>query len=377
MKKFVVLLILLLFPYFVSAENLAANAKSAIMIEESSGKVLFENNADEKRAPASMTKVMTLLLIMEHIESGKIKLTDKVMISENASGMGGSQVFLEAGTEMTVDELIKAICIASGNDAAVAMAEFIGGSEENFVDLMNKRAKELGMKNTTYENPHGLDSSNHLTSARDMSIVARELVKHQKILDYSSTYEEYLNKPDGSSTWMVNTNKLIRYYNGLDGLKTGFTETAGYCLTATAIKNNMRLITVVMGEETSEVRNKETVELLNYGFANYKKNVVIERDVNLGTISISNSKKEIVSLKLIDDAVDLAANNEETKYAHKIILKDVKAPIKVGDVVGTLDLYKNGKKVNSFGITVSEYVKKANIWDYYKRNLKSMLNGTI
>ena len=211
MKKFVVLFIFLLFPCFVNAE-LAINAKSAIMIEESTGKVLFENNADEMRAPASMTKIMTLLLIMEHIETGKIKLTDKVMISENASGMGGSQVFLEAGTEMTVDELIKAICIASGNDAAVAMAEFIGGSEENFVKMMNKRAKELGMINTTYENPHGLDSDNHLTTARDMSIVARELVKHQRILDYSSTYEEYLNKPDGTSTWMVNTNKVVYTY---------------------------------------------------------------------------------------------------------------------------------------------------------------------
>lgn len=208
MKKFVVLLILLLFPCIVNAE-LAVNAKSAIMIEESTGKVLFENNADERRAPASMTKVMTLLLIMEHVESGKIKLSDKVMITENAASMGGSQVFLEAGTEMTVDELIKAICIASGNDAAVAMAEYIAGSEEKFVELMNKRAKELGMKNTTYENPHGLDSKNHLTSARDMAIVARELVKHKKILDYSSTYEEYLKKPDGTSTWMVNTNKVV------------------------------------------------------------------------------------------------------------------------------------------------------------------------
>ena len=377
MKKYVVLFILLLFPYFVNAENLAANAKSAIMIEESTGKVLFENNADERRAPASMTKVMTLLLIMEYVESGKIKLTDKVMISENASGMGGSQVFLETGTEMTVDELIKAICIASGNDAAVAMAEFISGSENNFVKLMNKKAKELGMTNTNYENPHGLDSDNHYTSARDMAVVAKELVKHEKILEYSSTYEEYLNKPDGTSTWMVNTNKLIRYYSGLDGLKTGFTETAGYCLTATAIKNDMRLITVVMGEESSEVRNNETVELLNYGFANYKKNIVLKESDNLGEIEINNAKKKLVKLKLINDVVDLVSNHEDSKYDKKMNLKDVKAPIKIGDIVGTLDLYKDGKKVNSFDITVSENVRKANIWDYYKRNLKSILNGVI
>ena len=357
MKRYVFLFILLLCPYFVNAE-LAVNAKSAIMIEESTGKVLFENNADERRAPASMTKVMTLLLIMENIELGKIKLTDKVLISENAAGMGGSQVFLEAGTEISVDELIKAICIASGNDAAVAMAEFIGGSEENFVKLMNKRAKELGMINTNYENPHGLDSENHLTSARDMAIVARELVKHEKILEYSSTYEEYLKKPDGSSTWMVNTNKLIRYYSGLDGLKTGFTEIAGYCLTATALKNDMRLITVVMGEESSEVRNKETVEMLNYGFANYKKNIVVD----------TNSE-------LVQDVVDLVSNQENSKYEQKINLKEVKAPLKVGDIVGTLDLYKEGKKIDSFDITVSENIGKANIWDYYKRNLKSIIDG--
>jgi len=375
LKKYVVLLLILLFPYFVSAETLAANAKSSIMIEESTGKVLFENNADERRAPASMTKVMTLLLIMEHVESGKIKLTDKVLISDNASGMGGSQVFLEAGSEMTVDELIKAICIASGNDAAVAMAEFIAGSEENFVKLMNERAKELGMINTNYENPHGLDSENHYTSARDMAIVAKELVKHKKILEYSSTYEEYLKKPDGTSTWMVNTNKLIRYYSGLDGLKTGFTETAGYCLTATALKNDMRLITVIMGEETSEVRNKETVELLNYGFANYKNIVILKNTDYLGEIKINNAKKSLVKLKLIDDVVDLVSNQEEAKYDQRINLKEVKAPVNVGNFVGTLDLYKDEKKINSFNITVSENVKKANLWDYYKRNFDVSLSG--
>lgn len=375
MKKYVVLLLMLLFPYFVSAESLVANAKSSIMIEESTGKVLFENNADERRAPASMTKVMTLLLIMEHVESGKIKFTDKVPISENASSMGGSQVFLEAGTEMSVEELIKAICIASGNDAAVAMAEFISGSVENFVKEMNEKAKSLGMNNTNYENPHGLDSDNHYTSARDMAIVAKELVKHDKILEYSSTYEEYLKKPDGTSTWMVNTNKLIRYYSGLDGLKTGYTETAGYCLTATALKNDMRLITVVMGEESSEVRNKETVELLNYGFANYKKKIIVSSDSDLGSIEVKNGKKEYVKLELLDDVVDLTSIQDDGKYKQKLNLKEIKAPVKKGDIVGTLDLYKNNKKINSFKITVSEDVLKANMWDYYKRNVKYMISG--
>lgn len=318
---------------------------------------------------------MTLLLIMEHIESGKIKFTDKVTISENASSMGGSQVFLEAGTEMKVEELIKSICIASANDSAVAMAEYVAGSVENFVKMMNDKAKSLGMNNTNYENPHGLDSENHYTSARDMAIVAKELVKHKKILEYSSTYEEYLKKPDGTSTWMVNTNKLIRYYSGLDGLKTGFTETAGYCLTSTAIKNNMRLITVIMGEESSEVRNKETVELLNYGFSNYKKQTILSTDSSLGKVSVKGGKISEVDLKLIKDVVDLTSNQEESKYEHKMKLNEIKAPVMVGDVVGTLDLYKEGVKINSFDITVEQDVEKANLWDFYKRNIGYMING--
>jgi len=320
---------------------------------------------------------MTLLLIMEQIESGKIKYSDKVLISENASSMGGSQVFLEAGSEMTVEELIKAICIASGNDAAVAMAEFIGGSEENFVKLMNNRAKELGMINTNYENPHGLDSEKHYTSARDMAIVARELVKHKKILEYSSTYEEYLKKPDGTSTWMVNTNKLIRYYSGLDGLKTGFTETAGYCLTATAIKNNMRLITVLMGEETSEIRNKETVEMLNYGFANYAKKLILNSGSNLGEMKISKGKKEVLKIETESDLSDVTSNNEESKYRYEVKTNKVIAPIKETDVVGKIILYKDNKKISEYNVVASENVNKANYFDYYIRNLKSLISGQV
>jgi len=376
LKKYVVLFILMFLPFVVNAE-LAINAKSAIMIEESTGKVLFENNADERRAPASMTKVMTLLLIMEQIESGKIKYSDKVLISENASSMGGSQVFLEAGSEMTVEELIKAICIASGNDAAVAMAEYIGGSEENFVKLMNTKAKELGMINTNYENPHGLDSENHYTSARDMAIVARELVKHKKILEYSSTYEEYLKKPDGTSTWMVNTNKLIRYYSGLDGLKTGFTETAGYCLTATANKNNMRLITVLMGEETSEIRNKETVELLNYGFANYTKKLILDKGNNLGEIELFKGKKELLKIETEVDLTDIISNTEESKYHYEVKVDSIEAPIKKGEIVGKVFLYKDNKKISEYNVVASEDVKKANYFDYYIRNLKSLISGNI
>ena len=257
------------------------------------------------------------------------------------------------------------------------MAEYIGGSEENFVKLMNTKAKELGMINTNYENPHGLDSENHYTSARDMAIVARELVKHKKILEYSSTYEEYLKKPDGTSTWMVNTNKLIRYYSGLDGLKTGFTETAGYCLTATANKNNMRLITVLMGEETSEIRNKETVELLNYGFANYTKKLILDKGSHLGEIEISKGKKELLKIETEVDLSDIVSNNEESKYRYEVKVEGAEAPIKKGEKVGKILLYKDNKKISEYNVVAGENVKKANFFDYDIRNLEKMISGNI
>lgn len=376
MKKiFLLLIILTIFPSWVFALELAPNAKSSILIEASTGKVLYENNSSERRAPASMTKVMTLLLIMEKLENGSIKFTDQVPISENASKMGGSQVFLEAGSEMSVEQLVKAISIASGNDAAVAMAEFIGGSVEKFVGMMNNKARELGMNNTNYENVHGLDSENHYTSAADMAIVARELVKHKKILEFSSTYEEYLKKPDGSSTWMVNTNKLIRYYSGLDGLKTGFTETAGYCLTATASKNNMRLISVVMGEESSEVRNKETVELLNYGFSNYKTKNILKKTSKFDKIKIYNGKKDTINISLKDDVSDLIGKDDNNNYKYEIKIDKIEAPIKKGQKVGILILKSNEKKISEFDIVSLESVKKANYIDYYKKNLKNFITG--
>ena len=376
MKKiFLLLIILTLFPSCVFALELAPNAKSSILIEASTGKVLYENNSSERRATASMTKVMTLLLIMEKLENGSIKFTDQVPISENASKMGGSQVFLEAGSEMSVEQLVKAISIASGNDAAVAMAEFIGGSVEKFVEMMNNKARELGMNNTNYENVHGLDSENHYTSAADMAIVARELVKYKKILEFSSTYEEYLKKPDGSSTWMVNTNKLIRYYSGLDGLKTGFTETAGYCLTATASKNNMRLISVVMGEESSEVRNKETVELLNYGFSNYKTKNILKKTSKFDKIKIYNGKKDTINISLKDDVTDLIGKDDNNNYKYEIKIDKIEAPIKKGQKVGILILKSNEKKISEFDIVSLESVKKANYIDYYKKNLKNFITG--
>lgn len=375
MKKIIILLLILIIPVTVKAEELDLTAKSSILIEASTGEILSEKNSDEKLAPASMTKIMTMLLIMESLEKNEYTLDDKVNISTNAASMGGSQVFLEAGSELKVKELLKAIAIASANDAAVAMAEYTAGSTESFVNLMNEKAASLGCTNTTFKNVHGLDTEGHLTTAKDMAIMARELLKHEEILNYSSIYEEFLNKPDGSSTWMVNTNKLIKYYNGLDGLKTGFTKNAGYCLTATAKRNNMRLISVVMNEPTTEKRSSDTIKLLNYGFANYKIKVVMSKDQDLGSIEIKNGKKETVGIKLIEDATNLESISDNKKYGFNINVDKIKAPIKVGDVIGKLEITIDGSVKKEIPITVKEDVKKANIWDLYKRNLNKILIG--
>lgn len=375
MKKIIILLLILIIPVTVKAEELDLTAKSSILIEASTGEILSEKNSDEKLAPASMTKIMTMLLIMESLEKNEYSLEDKVNISTNAASMGGSQVFLEAGSELKVKELLKAIAIASANDAAVAMAEYTAGSTESFVNLMNEKAASLGCTNTTFKNVHGLDAEGHLTTAKDMSIMARELLKHEEILTFSSIYEEFLNKPDGSSTWMVNTNKLIKYYNGLDGLKTGFTKNAGYCLTATAKRNNMRLISVVMNEPTTEKRSSDTIKLLNYGFANYKIKVVMPKDQDLGSIEIKNGKKETVGIKLTEDATNLESISDNKKYGFNINVDKIKAPIKVGDIIGKLEITIDGSVKKEIPITVKEDVKKANIWDLYKRNLNKILIG--
>lgn len=372
MKKFIfTILVLFTFIGCVSAEELAPNAKSAILIEASTGQVLYEKNADEALAPASMTKIMTLLLTMEAIEKGQLALEDKVPVSENAAGMGGSQVFLEAGSEYTLDEIIKAVCIASGNDAAVVLAEAIGGSIENFVSMMNDRAKELGLTSTHFVNVYGLDAEGHVSSARDMAKMGRELVRHELILQYSSIYEEYLQKKDGSSLWMVNTNKLVKFYKGIDGLKTGYTGNAGYCLTATGKWKGMRLISVVMGEENQDNRTKDTIAMLNYGKANYKVNTILEKGKKLGTVEVDLGKKTRTGIVLKEDITDLVTIRDEAKkYTYDMKLDDLKAPVKKGAKAGTLIVKANGEKIYEKDLVVEENIEKCTIWDAFKRVLR-------
>ena len=242
--------------------------KSAVLMEADTGRVIYEQNADEALPPASVTKVMTLLLVMEAIEDGKIKLDDTVTVSERAASMGGSQIFLEIGEQMSVEDMLKSVIIASANDAACALAEFVSGSESAFVKAMNDRAQELGMKNTTFENTNGLDdtATNHLTSARDIAIMSRELIKYDKILEYSGTWMDTVRN---GLFGLTNTNRLVRYYKGCTGLKTGSTGKAGFCVSATAVRDGVSLICVIMGAESGDVRNAMATTLLDWGFANF------------------------------------------------------------------------------------------------------------
>lgn len=381
MKKIIVLLLcsLVFIPVIRADESgISVKSESGIIMEASTGKVLFEKEADTPKAPASMTKIMTMLLIMEAIDDGRLSMDDQVNISKNASGMGGSQAYLEENTTSKVSTLLTAIAIGSANDASVAMAEKIGGTEENFVNMMNKRAKELGAENTTFKNPHGLDEEGHLTTARDLAIIARELItKHEEILKLTSTYETTITHANGKSLWLVNTNKLIKFYNGLDGLKTGFTDNAGYCLTGSMKRNDMRLITVTMKAPTKEDRNTDTINMMEYAYSMFYKDTLLKGDKKLGTMFVDNSKKRKVNYYLEKDVtVVLPKDVRNIDYKYTIDLTSTKAPLKKGDKVGTLKLSVNNEEI-SYNVIVNESVLKSNFFNRILNYFKDILNGNL
>ncbi|MBO4245859.1 MAG: D-alanyl-D-alanine carboxypeptidase [Bacilli bacterium] len=350
------------------------SAKSSILMEYETGKILYENNAKERLAPASMTKIMSLLLIMEQIDSGKLKLDDEVLISDKAASMGGSQIYLAANTKMKVNELLKGVAIASANDAVVALAEKTYGSVDKFVAKMNEKANELGLINTVFKNPHGLDEEGHYSCSYDMAIMARELIKHERILEYTKIYEEYLNKPDGSKSWLVNTNKLVRFYEGVDGLKTGYTTNALYCLTATAKKNNLRFITVLMGEENADVRTTDTANLLNYAFNSFKLNNLIKKDQVVGAIKDNKTVKNKYNLYTKEDLNDVLEINDEVTYQKPYIdYEDLTYPIKKNTVVAYLKYKTSNNEILSVPLIVKEDIKKANYKDLVFKNFKLFL----
>ncbi len=380
MKKICLFFILLILPICVYAEdlNLAENAKSAILIEASTGEVLYNKNANERLAPASMTKIMSLILIMENIENGNLKWNDIVVVSKNAASMGGSQIFLETNEMMSVEDLVKGICVASGNDATVAMAEKIAGTEKAFVKLMNDKANSLGLKNTHFVNATGLDAEGHYSSANDMAVMARELGKHQKILEFSSIYEDYLRKNTNNSFWLVNTNKLVKFYSYIDGLKTGYTGNAGYCLTATGKKNDMRLISVVMGEESTEKRSADTLAMLDYGFNMYNIDKIVDSGDSLGIIKVNLGDPEYVDIVAKKDITVLNNSQKEKRdVKYEIETNEMVAPVKIGDTVGKISVFENGNFKYDVDITVAYDVKKANILKILIRNLRDIFSINI
>lgn len=393
MKKLIIIIscILCFFPIVVCASEtevvleevtnettLASNAKSAILIEAETGKILFEKNAHEKLAPASMTKIMSMLIIVEAIEKGVIDWDEMITVSENASSMGGSQILLETGEQMSVSDLFKGVAVASGNDAVVALAEAVAGTEENFVEMMNEKVKTLGLKDTNFKNPHGLDEANHYSSAYDMAFIARELVKHEKVLEFTSIYEDYLRKGTDREFWLTNTNKLTRFKPGVDGLKTGYTKEAGYCLTGTMKKNNMRLITTVMGEETSSIRNNEVSSLLDYGYALYKSVEIINKDTVVAKQEVEKGKDKYVEIVPKNSVQVVIGKSEQLgEITYEVKIDKIKAPIKVGDVIGKLIVKSDDKTLKEVELTVNKEVDKANFIELYLRYLNDLINGKI
>ena len=371
----------LFFPVSVfSLENdIIPDAVSGILIEAETGKILYEKDIDKKVSVASMTKMVAQIIILEQVEEGKLKWSDVVTVSKNAESMGGSQIYIEQGEKITVEDLMKGISMASGNDATVQMAEVISGSEEKFVKLMNKKVKELGLKNTNFKNCTGLDEDGHYSSAYDMAMIARELVvNHPEILRFSSMYEDYLREDTNNKFWLVNTNKLVRFYEGADGLKTGHTDDAGYCLAATAKRNKLRLIGVVLGVSSGSVRNTQTMNLLDYGFNNVRLEVLKEKDELVDRIKVDKANVGSIDIIMKEDLSVLEDLGDSLhKYKYNIKINNIVLPVKYGDVVGIIQVLENNKVISSSELTVKGNIKKISFFDLFFNSLLDTFSGEI
>ena len=345
------------------------SCESAILISQDTGEVLYEHNAHEKLRPASVTKVMMILLIMEEIDSGRLSYSDKIACSENASSMGGSQIWLDATEELTVDEMLKAICVVSANDCTVAMAEHIAGSEEMFVEKMNQRAKELGMNDTTFKNCHGIDEDGHETSSYDIALMSRELLKnHPEITKYTTIWMDSLR--DGKSE-LVNTNKLIKNYQGATGLKTGSTSLALFNLSASATRENLSLIAVVMRAPTTKERFSCARKLLDYGFSNYQYKKLAEKDCEVMKVPVMKGTEAEVAVKYSDSVGKVMKKKEDGNVEQEVIINgDIIAPIQKGDVLGKVFYRVNGEEVASVELVADSSVEKLSFFNMGKRVVK-------
>ena len=381
MKKILSIFLILLFSIVLCAPissiqikepQLDINVKSAVLMDANTGTILYNLNKDLQLPPASVTKIMTLLLVFEAIENGKLKYDDVLVVSENAASMGGSQVYLEPGEEMCVEDLLKSVIIASANDAALTLAEHVAGSEEAFVELMNLRAAELSMKNTHFENVTGLDDDviNHLTTAYDIALMSKELIKHKKITEYSTIWMDTIRNGEFGLT---NTNRLVRFYKGITGLKTGSTSKAGFCVSTTAQRDGLELIAVIMGAESSDMRNACATKLLDFGFANYS--IYKNAGKDLGNIKIIGGEKDVVNIKF-DSFQMLLNKGNEKKISYDIVLNDsIKAPINIGDEVGKINYILDNEIIGYSSVYSTEKINKISFWQYFLKLLNNyMLN---
>ncbi len=351
-------------------EKLQINAKSAILIEYNTGKILYESNADEKLAPASITKIMTLILVMEAIEDKRLSLEDQITASEHAASLGGSQIWLEPGEVMTVDELLRATVIASANDATVALAEAVSGSEESFVLKMNEKAAELGLKDTNFVNSYGLDADGHLTTAHDVAVMSKELMKHELIRQYT---EKTMDSLRGGESELVNTNKLIRYYDGCFGLKTGTTSKAGSCLSAIAERNGLTLIAVVLGAPSSKDRFSGTQKLLDYGFANYSFTETKADTSEFSDIPVRRGTTRFVTPTVTEKFFALLRKGDESKLTQTFELsEELVAPVKAGDTVGYVHIYLGEEELGVIPIIAGSDSDKLTYFVCLMRLVKSL-----
>jgi D-alanyl-D-alanine carboxypeptidase (penicillin-binding protein 5/6) len=371
-------------PQFVFAEknpegqSLGTAAKSAILIDADSGNVLHEHNSHEQLPPASITKIMTMLLVLEAVDRGQISLNDRITISERAASMGGSQMYMEQGEQQTVETLLKGMAIGSANDACVACSEYVGGTEQIFVEMMNKRAKELGMKDTHFVNTNGLPVEDHYTSAYDIAIMSKELLKHKVASEWFRTWQTTvtvgLKGKKQTEFGLTNTNRLIKLYPGANGIKTGFTQEAGYCLSGSATKEGLTLIAVVLGCETTQLRWGETIRLLDYGFATYESVKIAKKEESLGTINIEKGSPASINAIPGEEISILVKKGEASKISKEAILfEKIKAPLNAGDQIGELVVFKSKKEIGRYPLIAQSKVNRVGLPEIYLRMLKTLV----
>jgi D-alanyl-D-alanine carboxypeptidase (penicillin-binding protein 5/6) len=359
---------------FAEERDLAPQARSAILMDADTGTILYEKNGREKLPPASITKIMTMLLVLEALDQGKIKYGDLVRVSEHAAQMGGSQIYLEPGERMTVRDMLKAVAVASANDASVALAEHVSGTEEAFVNEMNQRAQALGMRDTHFRNVNGLPEEGHVTTAHDIAIMSRELLKHPEITNFTRIYEDYLRQGTSKPFWLVNTNRLVKFYPGVDGLKTGYTSEAKFCLSASAKKGTFRVIAVVMGEPNAKARNHEVSRMLDFAYSQYTNRLIYRKGDSIAELRVEKGDPGKIRVKApYPLSILMKKGDKPQQYQRRIVWEELNAPVAKGQKIGEIQIVKDGRIVSRMALNSPLPISRAGLWATWKRVSKSVL----